>query len=128
MKGLTTGEMLDRLSIGDVATNQDNVTVFYNEKGDLQTSRSNIETVERYEFSLKDVAKDKWDITHSFVTFQEAMQAFEDNKTVIFHLHEDSLYTFNPQDGGRFQDLSNDNIELRELIAGRWIIVNRARE
>ncbi|WP_442638059.1 hypothetical protein [Rossellomorea marisflavi] len=128
MKGLTTGEMLDRLFIGDVATNQDNVTVFYNDKGDLQTSRPDTEAVERYEFSLKDVAKDKWDITHSFVTFQEAMQAFEDNKTVIFHLHEDSLYTFNPQDGGRFKDLSNDSIELRELIVGRWIIVNRARE
>ena len=133
MKNLTTGEMIDRLNMGDTALNESGQVVKYNENGILvMWHEGEVEPLLReevpFEIAVSSVGQEKWKITPHFVTFQEAQEAhINENKTIIFYHEEELQYSFTPGEYGQFQSLGNDDINLGELINGNWIIVNRSR-
>lgn len=133
MKNLTTGEMIDRLNMGDTALNESGQVVKYNQHGILvMWHEGEVEPSLReevpFEITVSSVGEEKWDITPHFVTFQEAQEAYmNENKTIIFYQTESLQYPFTPGKYGQFQSLGNDDINIGELIKGNWIIVNRSR-
>jgi hypothetical protein len=130
---LTTGQMIDKLRLGEVAVNQEGYKVKYGENGlnllfflpHEEPSEPNIMgDADKFIIHALWVKKDKWHITPKFVSFEEAMEAHkEEKKTVVYH-HDDELkYEFKHElETGQFDKVSDDNICLYELLEGKWTI------
>jgi hypothetical protein len=91
---LTTGQMIDQLKIGEVAVNQEGYKVKYGDTGiDLLFFEPNEELIEPRVMESADkfiihgvwVRKDKWRILPKYVSFEEAMKALKEGKTVYCH-------------------------------------------
>lgn len=130
MEKYKTGEMLDKLGLEDVATNQDGYSVGYDHKGNLLMwgkGETKPENKEGNEFSVYFpwVKNDRWQINHNFVGFEEAQYAHaKQKKTVIYYHDEEMQYRFVYGEYGHFKQLANDGIGLNELTNGKWIIEN----
>jgi hypothetical protein len=88
---LTTGEMIDRLKVGEVAVNQDGWKVTFGRKGDLLYFHESQEPDEENKFtmSLIFLKKDRWRILPHYVSFEEAMKALMNGKTVWLWLGDE---------------------------------------
>jgi len=129
MEKLTTGQMLDKLGLNDIAVNQNGYIVGYTEKGDLITWNQGEEkpgtSDDRFTFYYPWVAKDEWVIQYHFVSFEEAMYAFKyDKKDISFHQDEELIYHFEQDDSFPFTKVASDSIQLREMLEGKWVIEN----
>lgn len=134
MRKMTTGEMIDQLRVGDVATNDSGEVVAYDETGILVTwnaceTTACLREAKPFEITELGTGKDLWTVEPKFVSFKEAQEAFvEEGKSIIFHQHPELQYKFVPGEADHFQQLANDSLELKELIKGDWIILNRDRK
>ncbi|MEH6941496.1 hypothetical protein [Bacillus sp. JJ722] len=126
----TTGQMIDRLGLNDVAVNQKGWMVGYDHKGNLLTWDKDEEkptSKESNEFSIYFpwVNKDIWEINYHFVSFEEAQHAHvKEKRTVVLYQTEDLQYRFIHGEYGHFKQLADDGIDLDELIEGKWLIEN----
>lgn len=120
-KLLTTGEMIDRLKIGQKAigkfVNNDilhdvEVNVFRCEGGHIKESTSNT-TISLTKGIVEEI---KWSIPPNYVSFEEAMQALKEGKRVKIHLDDggkmtiSSLYVTLPQ------------LSLNDFVVSKWTI------
>ncbi len=65
----------------------------------------------------------KWLIKPYYVSFDEAMEAHSEKKTVIYHHDDESQYRFEYSlEPGQFEKLYFDSITLHELVEGKWTI------
>lgn len=130
MKKYTTGEMLDRLGINDVAINQKGYRVGYDHKGDLVTWDKNekkptVSDGHKFTLYYAWVKDDEWEINYHFVDFEEAQLAHANEKKTVVYVHdEETQYRFVHGEYGHFTKLANDGIGLDEITKGKWIIEN----
>jgi hypothetical protein len=83
---LTTGQMIDRLKVGEVAESEDGKLQVYFEEPFKILKRKYINTGDTRLFEVWDSnRKRKWRILPRYVSFEEAMKAFEKGKKVYFH-------------------------------------------
>jgi hypothetical protein len=122
---LTTGEMIDRLKVGEVAVNQDGWKVTFGRKGDLLYFHESQEPDEENKFtmSLMFLKKDRWRILPRYVSFEEAYEAGKQGKVINFHYEDGVVHKIE-----HFDDSLDENglscYCLRELIEGDWSIEN----
>lgn len=130
MNKFTTAQMIERLGLEDVATNQDGFKVGYDHKGNLlmwDKSEEKPQNSEDNKFVIYYpwVKKDLWEINHHFVDFTEAQKAHaKDKKTVVYYHDEEMQYRFVYGEYGHFKQLADDGIGLDEITKGKWIIEN----
>lgn len=117
---LTTGQMIDRLKVGEVAENQDGYKVTHGRKGDLLYFYKSNEPDEEEKFtmSLMYLKKDKWRIIPKYVCFEEAMEAMSSGATVYFHPKENT--TINCSLGHHMGWFTKHT--WGELHEGKWTI------
>lgn len=133
-KLLTTGEMIDRLNVGEVAER-----IF--EKKGISTDRFTKAKKEGYgELVFYDEQEEdwkteiwltsglidsKWRILPNYVSFNEAMKALKDGNRVAFH-SDGKQYYVEPTESEIFR-ISSRNIgvfSLLDLYNGKWTIEN----
>ena len=127
LTNLTTGQMIDRLEMGDVAVNQDGFKVGYNHKSDLLMWSKNEEMPEHSEgnfFSIyfPFIKKDRWVIYPLFISFDEALEAHRTDKKTIVFIHKDREYEFMYGDSEIFQELAKDGVDMKHMKLGKWKI------
>lgn len=128
MTKLTTGQMIDKLGLEDIAINQDGYKVGYDSKGNLLMWDKNEEKPDCSESNnliiyYPWVKHDSWKINYHFVDFEEAQYAHaKEGKTVVLYHSENLQYRFVYGEYGHFKQLANDGIGLDELTKGKWII------
>ncbi|PLS18979.1 hypothetical protein CVD28_00835 [Bacillus sp. M6-12] len=127
--GLTTGQMIDVLKVGDRAKTETTDSPIWVEKilyGAIIVieNATNEESVERALQINPAVLENSWTVYRKFISFYDAMKAHEEEKkTITYHQSKDLTYTFKHElETGQFKDLSNDNLCLYELIEGNWTI------
>lgn len=129
---MTTGQMIDQLQVGDIATSATGLHAAYEPSGVLYCwSGEKLENdwinASPFGVSHESVGADTWTIKRKFVDFQEAMQAYtNEGKRVIFYQEEALQYAFEPGMGGTLEGIANDSITLQEMVKGKWIVVNRS--
>lgn len=128
MELLTTGQMIDKLNIGDVAEFTDCTGVEFkkqkvtrNQNGLIWKDTGN--TLEMSNF----ISKVKWRIIPHYVSYEIAMKAHkEEKKTIVFHYDDELEYEFKHElETGQFDRLASDNLCLYELLEGKWSIKNQ---
>jgi hypothetical protein len=132
---LTTGQMIDRLKIGEVAVpnNKEYLAVKRIEDGFIWVDRNTHEQskihqdyfrIDRYTLDIK------WSILPKYVSFEEAKVAYENGK--IIGLHNDNsekviwfkkvnnkhLYSFNKENWS----FSFVSLTWRDILEGKWTI------
>jgi hypothetical protein len=98
---LTTGEMIDRLKVGEVAEGVDSLGKEYcvtkTEYG-MSFCSSTGDTRGYLEFTLnKNILGARWRILPRYVSFEEAMKALKEGKKVRFHVREGKSIPFTSQ-------------------------------
>lgn len=86
---LTTGQMIDKLKVGEVAESNDHLTAWYNEMKALKFKTE--EGVESYKFVIDEMdykKERKWRILPKYVSLEEAMKAYKEGKTIVSHAGE----------------------------------------
>ncbi len=125
---LTTGQMIDTLKVGETAV------------GDVSELGKVIQVIKResgciklYEdgFGERTLMLDggvvdsvKWRIEPNYVSFYEAMKAYEDDKKSITYHHDSDLkYAFKYENAtDQFKKIYFDSISLPEMVTGKWTI------
>ncbi|WP_163526646.1 hypothetical protein [Halobacillus ihumii] len=123
---LTTGQIIDRLKIGQIAESESGDLVEWApQTGDLRFAPSG-DKFRKNEHSRrmnKVYLNERWRIQPKYVSFGEAMIAHSKKKTVTYHHNDELRYRFEHSlDTGQFKELSSDNLCLHELIEGKWTI------
>ena len=121
---LTTGQMIDRLKVGEVAESEIIADCIYRveKRKSGSVMKLDIEGNEtgHYLDLHGDIIKLKWRILPSYVSFEEAMKALRDGKTALFH-HDDIEYEVE-----RNTDISyhfeETGFTFEDLINGKWTI------
>jgi hypothetical protein len=100
---LTTGQMIDRLKVGEVAESEwgHRVTIFH-EEGDItfidkNGTRDLTKGVNGSFVITSAMRKAKWRILPRYVSFEEAMKALREGKKVRFHVREGKSIPFTSQ-------------------------------
>ena len=130
MEKLTTSQMIERLGLEDIAINQDGYKVGYDHKGNLllwgkNEDKPQVTDGNQFVIYFLWIKKDRWEINHDFVDYDEAMSANADEKkTVIYYHNKNKQYRFVSGEYGHFIKLAEDGIGLNELAKGKWIIEN----
>lgn len=122
---LTTGQMIDRLKVGEVAEN-DSHCIERNDKGYFYTDGKG--SISPYEVTLSDgwFLKMKWKIRSKHITFEEALTAKEEGKTIILHFNGEKIYFH----GGMnfktmLQSFKNvDSLCFDDLLKGKWTVAS----
>ncbi|GGB43472.1 hypothetical protein GCM10011409_21360 [Lentibacillus populi] len=110
---LTTGEMIDRLKVGEIAEGTAEYEVTRTNKGIVFS-----DGVPLY---VNSFALDiKWRILPNYVSFEKAMQAIKNGRNVVFHDKETErkIYTHAYQHFSIFFEEYNWN----DLLTGDWTI------
>lgn len=121
---LTTGQMIDRLKVGEVAEGKNNGwKVKYNRKLDLIIVE-NVEDVEgdRFLTNAVWVESDKWRIFPKYVSFEEAVQAVRDGKTPYLHVDGKKIAFFQKTNFQSINTAWNLYLTLGDLLNGEWTI------
>lgn len=125
MEWLTTGQMIDRLKVGEVAERKfDNqascsdrfTMVKLNEQGSLMAYDSNDdewELTNLYGYLIES----KWRILPKYVTFEEAIKAMQEGKMVYFHEGNSRINAHEELTLSWFK-----KYEWQDLICGKWTI------
>lgn len=119
---LTTGQMIDRLKVGEIAVGEVDdygieVEVFKNETGHILFC----DTEAFLETSAEMVDEVKWRIEPKYVSFEEAVKAWKQGKRIKWispdRTHEKYIHTKNHDN-----PLTLYNLTFRDLIEGSWEI------
>jgi RsfA family transcription factor len=114
---LTTGQMIDRLKAGEVA--ESNFNGYQIEKSPMG-GIGPVEDPERNIILNYIHVNAKWRILPKFVTFEEAIQALKEGKTVTYHDDHKEQYSFDLQ-----ADWTLDEVSIytfNDLFKSRWTI------
>lgn len=126
---ITTGQMIDRLKVGELAESNERADLrvkntaigilYVNDEGERDKRKG----IDGYFFVNGSYIKNmKWRILPNYVSFEEAMKAHKEKKTVTYH-DEELKYTFEyGLDPQQFEQLYYDSISLHELVEGKWTI------
>lgn len=130
-KWLTTGEMIDRLKVGEVAECVEGKNkgakvqyvkqregLYFLQVTDSQTGEEKIFVIRNYH------KKSRWIIHKNYVTFEEAIRALKEGKKIYFHRDEDSELIIDKE-----EIIQNTLIGYRtfdELANGKWSIEDDA--
>lgn len=113
---LTTGAMIDRLKVGEVAESKNKgfIRVIKNENGSITHADVGGDLV------IGDgIADCEWHILPNYVSFEEAMEALKGGKLVSFRHGNTKIFL--TRKGGL---LWTYNLTWGELFEGKWIIEN----
>lgn len=129
---LTTGQMIDRLKVGQIAeiveckynTRFHRTKVKRNNSGHLVYSEKLPHKWDDTPIQMTDlVFKCKWRILPDYVSFEEAMQAVREGKQVAYHVRRDHsiiidsttfVQIFEEEDGLTFSDLLMDGWTIQD--------------
>jgi hypothetical protein len=122
---LTTGQMIDRLKVGEVAESKPMSWrgVIVNPKRVIKDNG-----VIRFEDSDEilslnaQIMDSQWRILPKYVSFEEAIKAYKEGKDITYHHNTESKYTFKHRYFISFNNLCLDSIGFHELIEGKWTI------
>jgi hypothetical protein len=120
-KWLTTGQMLDRLLDGEVATNDKDKKVYLS-KGNGSLYWKNIGSMLNLPVSITDdFLLAKWRITPDYISFEKVIKALEDGKTVLYY-PEEQADPVEVKSGNWISNLGSVST-WDELIHANWSIV-----
>jgi hypothetical protein len=127
---LTTGQMIDRLKVGEVAEciagDNKGAKVQYakQRKGRYFLQVIDSRTNEKKIFVIKDYhQKSKWRILPKYVSFEEAMKAHQEGKTVFYHTADGKkIPVYKDFRFAKLRELAINDYPLLELVNGRWTI------
>lgn len=126
---LTTGQMIDRLKVGEIAEDKNGDKIFIEKDGSLRTL-PNHQIVTMSDYTMLS----KWRILPKYVTFSEAMKAIEEGKNVICHFedYEISVESLNKKVGaickrGACQIGGAVELKLAWINYGKWVIVEESK-
>jgi hypothetical protein len=117
---LTTGQMIDKLKIGEIADGISGIHTY------VVTKLKSGEIVfldEDDEATILDTRLDDkvlsatWTIRPKFVTFEEAKKAYEEGKTVISYLENHGIIKFDKDN-----EMETNIILTKRIFEGKWII------
>lgn len=126
---LTTGQMIDRLKVGEVSYNMDGHYVKKNENGSLVYCDKN--GIPRSNFGSSVVFLNgfflsaKWRILPKYVTFEEAMKALKDGKKVRFHVRDRDViwWDIDLYEERLFEWFKDECLTYKDLLEGKWQII-----
>ncbi|MBT2601401.1 MULTISPECIES: hypothetical protein [unclassified Oceanobacillus] len=125
MELLTTGQMIDQLKVGEVARNDnDSNTIFVKraETGGIYKCFKDGTTRESA-FLVSAFVDSKWRILPNYVSFEDAMKALKDGKTVELHIDgKDDLVVQDYLDPDPIREFCVSNCTFKELLEGKWTI------
>lgn len=124
---LTTGQMIDKLRVGEIAESEARNKV-------IKTRADGESVIKHYKRSDSTYGSDlfvlhedflllKWRILPNYVDFETAMEALSNDKVVRCHFVDDEVYIRLHQ-GHTMKQIHNmrSNVSLEELIHGKWTI------
>ena len=121
---LTTGEMVDRLKVGETAVGDvrelgTEIKVFKDKVGHIKFDDSR----KLLELSAGIVGSVKWRILPTYVSFEEAMQGLREGKSVSFH-SDGKKFTIEPHEADmkRISSYQIGVFGLFTLLEGKWTI------
>ena len=113
-KLLTTGEMIDTLQVGDIA---ECVNDHVYEGCKIIRKPTGLQ-FERAPFVISEKTFNaKWHILSHYVSFEEAMQALKEDKTVIYHISNSNFIEVN-----NYTNIGIFKVTFKEMILGNWTI------
>jgi hypothetical protein len=123
---LTTGQMIDRLKVGEIAEGDVmKIRVTKTKVGSI----ADVDTGERLQLAFS-VDNIKWRILPKYVSFEEAKVAYENGKIIGLHndnservtyfkkVNNEHLYSFNKENWS----FSFVSLTWREILEGKWTI------
>lgn len=132
MEWLTTGQMIDKLEVGQMAENQyeDNVMskryVYRTENGIVYCSRKGVylSEITLSSCSIDEFLKSSWRLLPKYVSFEEAVTALKEGKTVYYEGDCNFHHKITPDEFNDFRIGSLSVVEngLSNLIDGKWTI------
>ncbi len=119
---LTTGQMIDRLKKGETAEGNTHWEVKKTADGGGFDAIVELNSGDQV-FLSESFMKEKWRIIPNYVSFEEAMKAHKEKKTVVYYHDEELQYRFEHSlEPNQFQAVYHDSICLHEMINGKWIV------
>ena len=114
---LTTGAMIDRLKIGEIAKTDTDDRAYWDGTGTLTLKSTN---GNRYDFLPIELKKVKWRILPKYVSFEEAMEALKKGKKVELHRNAfPEITVFR-----HWYKLENrQDLSFSDLFNGKWTII-----
>ncbi|OEH52954.1 hypothetical protein AQ616_18795 [Oceanobacillus sp. E9] len=117
---LTTGQMIDQLKVGEVAKNNDDMKVYKSEDGSIRG-----DVMGRKILCDLDFLESKWRIQPNYVSFEDAMKALKDGKSVIFRGPDGSWSDKVPPNVAASIAIKHTELRgygLLDLFKGKWTI------
>ena len=115
---LTTGQVIDRLKVGEVAETSQGDTMFWD---DVTEDLVIVSAIGRKYFTLEQsMTTINWRIKPNYVSFEEALQAYKNGDTITCYHGKDF-------DGKTFVESfsirgSNDELDMDMIVNGKWVI------
>lgn len=118
---LTTGQMIDRLKVGEIARNDNGINTIFVKKSETRgIYKCNEQGVAKESaFLVASFVDSKWRILPKYATFGEAMISLSGNKMVYFHPKTNESISVN-----KYSTLQGwlSNYTWEQLIEGNWTI------
>lgn len=119
---LTTGQMVDKLEAGmNAISNCGEMKV---EHEDSRLQFYNTRTGSEYAYFHAGIQKSKWRILPKYVSFEEAMRAYEKGYDLIFHDGDGKAFPLNNHEVNmvRLEKTPIGVFSLKSLYKGKWTI------
>jgi hypothetical protein len=122
--GLTIGQVIDQLRMGEIAYNNkgdsvkydtNGTLVYFNEESESAASEQRVVILSGYS------QVDRWAIKPTFVPFDVAMDELEDGQIVEFHKGE-HRFIFKKENEFTLSEMAQAGLTFSDLLAGKWII------
>ncbi|MFS0643866.1 hypothetical protein [Siminovitchia sp. 179-K 8D1 HS] len=116
---LTTGEMIDKLQVGEVAESSNHDKVTKSKDGGICFTSSGMNLILNTHFTNL-----RWRILPNFVSFEEAMKAIVKGKKVKFHIDNGKNFEIDHFSVGvmRIDATPLGKFSLQTLYNGKWAI------
>lgn len=117
---LTIGQMIDKMKVGDVAECSSKRYVTLTEDGHMQFCDKNGNYKCFLSFHVtKPNRESKYRILHKFVTFEEAIKAFKEGKTIKSWTDNDYEIHYGEY---LLNNLTEETITFNEILNAKWTI------
>ena len=123
-KFITTGEMIDRLKVGEVAETYGGFKVMKHKGGSITWIYDGHDPHNYLKINM--VALDfKWRILPKYVSFDEAIKFLKEDKTLIYHINNSYCIEVNNYTNlGIFED---SGVTFKEMILGNWTVKGESK-
>ncbi|SET95203.1 hypothetical protein SAMN05421676_11237 [Salinibacillus kushneri] len=129
---LSTGEMIDRLKVGEVAEAEEGYTVIRNNNGSITYLNKEPKYGQYLAINLT-THRLKWRILPNYVSFSDAMKAVEEGKNAYCEFQDETIKfeSYNNKLGSICKDNActaggGAEIKLAWINAGKWTIEEEA--